>query len=428
MIFSLFKRKTAKLPKGYQELISPDAMNIVSTLKEAGFETYLVGGCVRDILLKRPSKDFDIATSAGPEQVKKLLHRSQIIGRRFKIVVARRRLKPSSDLKRELFPVFHDRPPIEEFQITTFRSKPAWDEEAQKMNENVYGSAKEDAYRRDFTINALFMDPTNSKVVDYVGGSKDIEARLLRVIGDPRERFKEDSIRILRALRFAKRNDLKLESDTKKALLEQMTYLRDAKKERIREEILKIWREGVQAETFQEMKTLGLWKHLSPLYARNFETHKEDFKKLLSVGKAVSKTPWNNPRLAAPFFFLMAPDFFLGGSKKGKSHIDELIAKLNVSKKEYEDMQAIRENIQRLGNDRTKGARFFRKHPRSYEIISQSMYVLKILGDAGDKHCSKLWKKWERPWVVYKNECATLFGKPRGGHPRRRTRKRRPPR
>ncbi len=158
---------------------------IVRRLQEAGFEAYFVGGCVRDLLLGRQPKDFDIATSARPNQVRRLFRRSRIIGRRFRLAH-----------------VYSGR---EVFEVATFRRVPPELEEGEVQmirEDNTFGTAAEDARRRDFTVNALFLDPVEGEIVDWVGGFEDLAARRLRSIGDPRLRFREDPVRILRLLKF----------------------------------------------------------------------------------------------------------------------------------------------------------------------------------------------------------------------------------
>src|SRR5947207_9690663 len=180
------ERKAA--PEIPEDRLDPDAVKVVRRLRRAGFTAYLVGGCVRDLLLGMRPKDFDVATSAHPNQVKETFRNSRLIGRRFRLAH-----------------VFYGRKIIE---VSTFRANPL--DELQDLpqdllirHDNVFGSAEEDARRRDFTINGLFHDVDEGRVIDYVGGKDDLRARLIRTIGNPDVRMREAPVRILRAIRFA---------------------------------------------------------------------------------------------------------------------------------------------------------------------------------------------------------------------------------
>ena len=191
--------------------IDPDAAKVVRRLSRSGFAAYLVGGCVRDLLLGRKPKDFDVATSATPPEIKSLFRNCRIIGRRFRLAH-----------------IFFGQKIIE---TSTFRANPReveaddddelldaeqghGDNELYIRRDNVFGSAEEDARRRDFTINGLFYDLDGDKVIDYVEGLPDLERRTVRTIGDPDVRFREDPIRILRALKFAARLNFEIEPAT----------------------------------------------------------------------------------------------------------------------------------------------------------------------------------------------------------------------
>jgi poly(A) polymerase len=188
-----------------RESIDPDAEKILRRLLRYNHKAYLVGGCVRDLLLGRTPKDFDIATSATPNEIKDLFRNCRIIGRRFRLAH-----------------IFFGSKIIE---TSTFRMNPREGTPIEEVEEllirrdNVFGTAEEDARRRDFTMNGLFYDIEAGEVIDYVGGLADIEARLVRTIGDPEIRFREDPVRILRAIKFAARLDFQIEPATYAALL-----------------------------------------------------------------------------------------------------------------------------------------------------------------------------------------------------------------
>jgi poly(A) polymerase len=215
--------------------IDPDAAKVVRRLERAGFQAYLVGGCVRDLLLGGKPKDFDVATNARPEDVRALFRNCRVIGRRFRLAHI----------------LFGAGKVVE---VATFRRNPqmeAPEEEASEVfddllirSDNVFGEAHEDALRRDFTINALFYDLDRRQVLDWCGGMHDIAERTIHTIGDPLTRFREDPIRILRAIKFAARLDLGIAPDVYDAMVAAREDLAKAARPRLFEEILRLLRGG----------------------------------------------------------------------------------------------------------------------------------------------------------------------------------------
>ncbi len=219
--------------------VDPDALRVVRKLVAAGFEAYIVGGAVRDMLLGRSAKDFDIATSARPEDVKRVFrHNCRIIGRRFRLA--------------HVFFAYGGRT----YEVATYRRNPpplpagsarGRDDEEDDLlirSDNAFGVAHEDALRRDFTINALFYDHDRGTILDWTGGLADVERRAIRTIGDPDVRFREDPVRILRAIKFAARLDFKLNDDVYEAIVGQRDELARAARPRVFEEILRLLRGG----------------------------------------------------------------------------------------------------------------------------------------------------------------------------------------
>ncbi|HEY1954225.1 MAG TPA: polynucleotide adenylyltransferase PcnB [Polyangiaceae bacterium] len=209
--------------------IDPDAAKVVRRLERHGFQAYLVGGCIRDLLLGGRPKDFDIATSARPEDVRSLFRNCRVIGRRFRLAHV----------------LFGGGKVIE---VATFRKNPqALDEEEEDLlirSDNVFGEAHEDAIRRDFTINALFYDLDRRQVLDWCGGMEDIAKRTIRTIGEPSVRFREDPVRILRAIKFAGRLDLGIEHNVYDAMVSHREDLGRAARPRVFEEVLRLVRQG----------------------------------------------------------------------------------------------------------------------------------------------------------------------------------------
>ncbi|MBK6920893.1 MAG: polynucleotide adenylyltransferase PcnB [Deltaproteobacteria bacterium] len=234
------------------EAIDPDALKVVRRLLTAGHEAYLVGGCVRDLYLARRPKDFDIATSATPEAIRRLFRNSRIIGRRFKLAH-----------------VFFGSKIIE---TSTFRTAPQPSEADDPLitADNEWGSVEDDARRRDFTINGLFFDVETEKIVDFVDGLTDLDAKLMRTIGDPRLRFQEDPVRMIRAVKFAARLGFDFEAETYAALLEVAPDIVKCSKARVLEEIYKLLRSGSARRSFELMLEVGLFEHVLGPYLRQF--------------------------------------------------------------------------------------------------------------------------------------------------------------
>ncbi len=233
-------------PHLHQDWIDPHAVGIVRALQKKGHETYLVGGCVRDLLLGIHPKDFDIATTARPEQVKSAIHRSYIIGKRFRLVLVRREET--------------------QFEVATFRREIREDEKSEEApaGDNLFGTVEEDARRRDFTINGLFYDPINDRLIDFAEGLPDLEHRWVRMIGDPTVRLAEDPIRIMRALRLKHMIGFMLEPELRRAMQEHASTLPLTALPRRREEILKWLRLKNPDLAFHEAHDLGILKHITP--------------------------------------------------------------------------------------------------------------------------------------------------------------------
>lgn len=226
-------------------LIDPNAIDIVEQLQRKDFTTYLVGGCVRDLLVGIKPKDFDIVTMALPEQVQRIVRPSHLIGRRFRLVLVRRY--------------------GQQFEISTFRALNYQNEESPDViDENIYGEPREDALRRDFTINGLFYDPTEKNLIDYTDGLKDIKARIVRMIGDPQLRIQQDPIRILRALRFAHKVGFSLDTDLRREMATNADLLKKAVLPRVREEILKILRLDDPSQALWEAHDLQILQAIAP--------------------------------------------------------------------------------------------------------------------------------------------------------------------
>ncbi len=257
-------------------LVDERASNVVRTLKDAGFEAYIVGGAVRDLLLGLRPKDFDVATNATPEQVKSLFRRAFIIGRRFRIVhVVYGRGRDNEVIEVSTFRAYMDNAAAEQVAGNEKTSKSelagmkhAVDSSGRVLRDNVWGPQEEDAVRRDFTINAMYYDPQTQVVVDYHQGLKDARSRTLRMIGDPATRYREDPVRIIRALRFAsKLHPLGFTLDAKTAapLHKSLALLADVPQSRLFDEMLKLLQTGHALASVQQLRALGMATGIYPL-------------------------------------------------------------------------------------------------------------------------------------------------------------------
>ncbi|MEZ4450737.1 MAG: polynucleotide adenylyltransferase PcnB [Nannocystaceae bacterium] len=233
--------------------VDPDAIKVVRKLLANGHEAYLVGGCVRDLYLRRRPKDFDVATSATPEAIRKTFRNSRIIGRRFKLAH-----------------VYFGAKIIE---TSTFRTTPitSGDDDPLITHDNEWGTVEDDARRRDFTINGLFYDLDRNTVVDYVDGIPDLERGVIRTIGDPRGRFQEDPVRMIRAVKFAARLDFTIEGETWEALLEIAPDITKCSRARVLEEIYKLLRGGAAHRSLELLLEAKLFRHVMPSYLEVFD-------------------------------------------------------------------------------------------------------------------------------------------------------------
>jgi poly(A) polymerase len=271
-------------------LVDERALNVVHTLKQAGFQAYIVGGAVRDLLVGLRPKDFDVATDATPEQVKGLFRRAFIIGRRFRIVhVVYGRGREHEVIEVSTFRAYMDNAAAEQVAGNEKTSKSelagmthAVDSTGRVLRDNVWGPQEEDATRRDFTVNAMYYDPETQVVVDYHGGIKDAKKLTLRMIGDPATRYREDPVRIIRAVRFAaKLNPLgfKLDPKTAAPLVQSQSLLADVPQSRLFDEMLKLLQTGHSLATIEQLKSLGMARGIYPLLDVVVERADEPFVK-----------------------------------------------------------------------------------------------------------------------------------------------------
>jgi poly(A) polymerase len=292
------KYKSVKFENKY---IDKDALKVVKTIHKAGYEAYFVGGCVRDLLLGLEPKDFDIATSASPEQVNNLFKRSRLVGKRFLIVHV----------------MFSSRKFIE---VATFRSgKVQTAKSGVVIRDNSYGEIEDDVLRRDFRINALYYDVVKNRVIDYVDGLIDLDAREIHMIGNPNERFKQDPVRMIRAARFEVKLDAKLSDDIRKSIINQASLLENISPARLYEECIKLFHNTKSLETFDTLERYGLMQHLFK------QTKKTDFidKALLNTSMRIKEGKPVTPVFIFAVFLWQSQNnrFQLINNKKKSSYL-----------------------------------------------------------------------------------------------------------
>jgi poly(A) polymerase len=278
-----------------RDAISANALKVLYRLKDAGYQAYLVGGGVRDLLLGEIPKDFDVATDARPEEVKSLFRNCRLIGRRFRLAH-----------------ILYGRDVIE---VATFRGPHAGgesvhagqNEEGRIIRDNVYGSLEEDAVRRDFSINAMYYNIRDDSIVDFTGGMADLKNKVLRMIGDVDVRYREDPVRMLRAVRFAAKLDFKLEDETHKLIFEMGYLLEDIPVARLFDETIKLFQGGYGLRCFQMLRAYKLFGLLFPMTEQLITGSINEYPKTLRIIEQALKN--TDDRIAQgksvnPAFFL----------------------------------------------------------------------------------------------------------------------------
>ncbi len=259
--------------------ISSSALKVLYRLNEAGYQSFLVGGGVRDLLLGREPKDFDVGTDATPDEIRQLFRNCRLIGRRFRLAHVR--------FGREIV------------EVATFRARhdgrsagdmdSAHSERGRILRDNVYGGIEDDAWRRDFTVNALYYDIKDFSVVDYVGGLEDLKTGTLRLIGDPEQRYREDPVRMLRAVRFAAKLGFRIHPDSEAAMHKLAHLLEDIPSARLFDEVLKLFLGGCAVTTFELLRHYDLFRRLFPLTDEAL-THEEHGFPITFVLRALENT------------------------------------------------------------------------------------------------------------------------------------------
>lgn len=271
--------------------ISENALKVLYCLQNAGYQAYLVGGGVRDILLGRKPKDFDLATDAHPEQIKQLFKNCRLIGRRFRLAH-----------------VFFGRDIIE---VSTFRAShigavdgKGHEKDGRITRDNVYGKLDDDVWRRDFTVNALYYNIEDYSIVDYVGGLEDIQNKQLRVIGVPEDRYREDPVRMLRAIRFAIQLGFSIHPISKQSIYDLAPLLEEIPEARLFEEFLKLFMGGQSEKAYQQLREYGLFAMLFPQTEEFLNRNEQFIHKLLASAFRNTDMRLSEDKPVTPAFLL----------------------------------------------------------------------------------------------------------------------------
>ena len=312
------KGKRVEVPKEEHgidlTLVDERAVKVVQTLADAGFEAYIVGGAVRDLLLGLRPKDFDVATNATPEDVKALFRRAFIIGRRFRIVhVVFGRGRDHEVIEVSTFRAMLDSSASDQVSGNEKTSKAeladkhhAVDASGRVLRDNVWGPQIEDAARRDFTVNAMYYDPRREIVVDYHGGIQDAKKKLLRMIGDPETRYREDPVRIIRVVRFAAKLGFEIEPKTRAPIQPMAALLDNVPQSRMFDEMIKLLQTGHSLASLEELRKQGLHRGVFPILDVVLdEAHRHDGReKFVQLALADTDRRVSENKPVAPSFML----------------------------------------------------------------------------------------------------------------------------
>ncbi len=353
-------------------LIDRDALDVVRRLRRYGYSAYLVGGCVRDLLIGLKPKDFDVSTNARPEQIRRVFNNCRIVGRRFRLAHV----------------YFRGGKVIE---TSTFRaSAEAAEEEGGDLlirHDNVFGTELEDALRRDFTINALFYDVASGMVVDHVGGMEDLRARRLRMIGDPEIRLREDPVRILRAVRIAAKTNFEIEASLEEAMNRHKGDIHRCPKPRVSEELLKLFRSGHAVPSFLGLERTNVLDSVLPRLAAfvREEAKRASVMGLLgALDVRVAKGSVTDPVVLA---CLVAP--FVGGRPGPRellAELEELLAELGATKRASERIRHIflaQRHFQAAGRAGRRNAGPEGLARRSYFLEALDLHEIRTIAAGG---------------------------------------------
>ncbi|PHR84608.1 MAG: poly(A) polymerase [Colwellia sp.] len=283
-----------------RQLLSPSALKVLYRLNKGGYDAYLVGGGVRDILLGLKPKDFDIATNATPDEIKALFRNCRLIGRRFRlahIVFGREIIEVAT------FRGHHDNATEQE---KSCKKTSKQSEHGMLLRDNIYGTIDEDAERRDFTINALYYSTKDFKVYDFANGIKDIEDKIIRLIGDPETRYREDPVRMLRAIRFATKLDMQISPETSAPIKELSTLMANIPAARMFEEFLKLFIAGKAVANYEQLRSYNLFTYFFPAVEQELNNNNQLLERFIMLAMENTDNRINNEQRVTPAFLFAA--------------------------------------------------------------------------------------------------------------------------
>lgn len=405
--------------------LSENALKVLYRLKKSGFEAYLVGGCVRDLLLGREPKDFDVVTDADPDQVRKVFRNCRLVGRRFRLAH-----------------VYFGREIIE---VATFRGATLevdtdddqlLNDEGRLLRDNVYGTIEEDVWRRDFTVNSLYYNIRDFSVIDYVGGMEDHAQGVLRLIGDPATRYREDPVRMLRAVRFAVKLGFKLHPECEKPIFELSDLLFNIPPARLFDELFKLFLSGNALQTFEMLRHYGLFGVLFPAVERDLSLEAQGFPKLFLIkalensdkriaeGKTVtayflfSALLWNSVKTAALVEVEQGMLESIAFQNAVNAIITEQVKHTAIPKRISMAMREVWTLQSRF--DKRQGSRPYRllEHPRfraAYDFL-----LLRIETEGVDQELGEWWTRFQSAGEAEQKKMTLLNHKPQRRNFKRR--------
>ena len=400
-----------------REALSGSARKVCEGLQHAGFAAYVVGGAVRDLLLGVRPKDYDVATNASPDEVHRLFRRSRLIGRRFKLVHV----------------MFGD----ETIEVSTFRARDIdnTDEHGRVLRDNVYGSREDDAARRDFTVNALYYDPAHETILDFCGGMQDVKNKTVRIIGDARERFREDPIRMLRAVRFAAKLGFSIDEKTRAPIASMADLIGNVPPARVFDEMMKLLLSGHAAETVKRLRKEGLHHGLLPMLDVILEQPLGERFVMLALAQTDKRVQDGKPVSPAFLFAALLWHEVLAAwaaeQKKGIKPIPALLAAMDmVSDVQTEKLAIPRRYTVMMKDIWVQQPRFEqRSGRRPFALLAQEKfragYDFVALRAASGEVPQELADWWERFQRVAEHEQQAMLIEAAQGEPRARTRRRR---
>ena len=387
-MFGFFKKKQ-KLPVVYKrpehcisrKNIDADALKVLYRLSQLGYTAYLVGGGVRDLLMGREPKDFDVGTSAKPNEVKKVFRNCFLVGRRFRLAHVRfgEKVIETATFRRNSQTVG---------EIIEHASEGPFED-------NTFGTPETDAYRRDFTVNGLFYDIKDFSVIDWVGGMRDIEKKIIRAIGDPEIRFQEDPVRMMRAIKFSSRLGFKIEKKTAAAMQKHHKCILTASIPRVCEEVFRLFPYGHSAEAFKQMYEYGMLGDLVPalggfLDANGGAKTLVKYLKVLDEYETMMTKKGFEVSNGLRAALLMTPVF--RAEKKdgaGRRVMQSLVDALKIPKATYFTAVTLMESMRRLGVSPAKGKQRFIHNRDFLDALDYNRIVLRA-----EKRSAKTLDEW----------------------------------